>query len=77
MRNHPKIWTAGIAGITLIAALALFLSPQFREHSMASSHVSAPAAAQQQNTAPPIHIAPADVLGTGTPWAPLTGDGSN
>ena len=62
---------------TLIAALVLFLSPQFRERSLASSHVSAPVAVQQQNAAETLHIAPADVLGTGTPWAPLTGDGSN
>jgi hypothetical protein len=76
MRNHPRIWTAGLAGITLIAALALFLSPTFREPSVARSHVAAPVAVQQ-NAAQPLHIAPADVLGTGTPWAPLTGDGSN
>jgi hypothetical protein len=25
----------------------------------------------------PMKIVPADVLGTGAPWSPLTGDGSN
>ena len=62
---------------TLRAALVLFLSPQFRERSLASSRVSAPAAVQQPSAPQTLHIAPADVLGTGTPWAPLTGDGSN
>lgn len=76
MRTHPKIWTAGIAGITLIAALALFLSPQFREPSIARSNAAAPVPVQQ-SVVQHVPIAPADVLGTGTPWAPLTGDGSN
>ena len=76
MRSHPKAWTLGLAGVTLIVALALFFSPQFRDRSVAAPR---PAPAPSAPSATPHYapIAPADVLGTGTPWAPATGDGSN
>jgi hypothetical protein len=77
MRTHPKTWTLGIAGITLIVALVLFLGPQSsRDLAAVTPDKPVPATAQKEA---PVYglVAPADVLGTGTPWAPLTGDGSN
>ncbi len=75
MRSHPKAWTLGLVGVTLTVALALFFSPQLRHHSVAAPHPApAPLAQGGPHYAP---IAPADVLGTGTLWAPVTGDGSN
>ena len=76
MRSHPKAWTLGLVGLTLIVALGLFFSPQFRDRSVAAPR---PAPAPSAHNAPTQYapIAPADVLGTATPWAPATGDGSN
>lgn len=76
MRTHSKIWTVGLTGITLAVGLALVLSLQAREPSIAGSGLSAHVATQHEvvRYSP---IMPADVLARGTPWAPLTGDGSN
>jgi len=73
MRTQSNVWTVGFAGIALAAALALVLSLQLREPSVArSAQVAVQHDATQQT-----RIVPADVLGTSAPWAPLTGDGSN
>jgi hypothetical protein len=65
-----------IAGGLLVAALigATFVTPQsgLAHKAFVDSPRSAAAAAAQ-----PMKIVPADVLGTGLSWSPLTGDGSN
>jgi hypothetical protein len=65
-----------IAGGLLVAALigATFVTPQSglaHKASVASPASAAVAAAEH------MKIVPADVLGTGASWSPLTGDGSN
>ena len=78
MRTHPKAWTYGITGVTLLAALALFFAPHFRDPSVAAPRtVTKPVALTTAPDVQPARIVPADVLGNGTRWAPLTGDGSN
>jgi hypothetical protein len=65
-----------IAGGLLAAALiaATFVTPQsgLAHKAIADSSASAAVAAAE-----PMKIVPADVLGTGASWSPLTGDGSN
>ena len=65
-----------IAGGLLVAALigATFVTPQSglaHKAFVDSSRSGAVAAAET------MKIVPADVLGTGVSWSPLTGDGSN
>jgi hypothetical protein len=65
-----------IAGGLLAAALigASFVTPQsgLAHKAVVESSRSAAVAAVQ-----PMKIVPAQVLGTGASWSPLTGDGSN
>jgi hypothetical protein len=65
-----------IAGGVLAAALigATFFTPQsgLAHKAIVDSSASAAVAAAE-----PMKIVPADVLGTGASWSPLTGDGSN
>ena len=78
MRTHPKAWTYGIVGATLVVALTLFFTPYLRNTSVAAPKAAPSSLAQ--TTSPVIEttrIVPAEVLGNGFPWAPLTGDGSN
>ena len=65
-----------IAGGLLVAALigATFVTPQSGLAHKAFVDLSRSEAVPAIET---MKIVPADVLGTGAPWSPLTGDGSN
>jgi hypothetical protein len=65
-----------IAGGLLVAALigATFVTPQSGLAHKAFVDSSRSGAVPAVET---MKIAPADVLGTGASWSPLTGDGSN
>jgi uncharacterized protein (UPF0335 family) len=65
-----------IAGGLLVAALigATFVTPQSRLAHKAFVDSSGSGAVPAVE---PMKIVPADVLGTGVSWSPLTGDGSN
>ena len=76
MRIYPKTWIVAIMGIAAFFAFVMF-GPRSRDLSARANatETATPAKAAPAHEYTPI--APADVLGTGTPWAPATGDGSN
>jgi hypothetical protein len=76
MRSYPKIWTVAMIGFVAFAMSVLF-GPHGRDLTAhprdPAPTLAAKAAAEPQY----VPVAPADVLGTGTPFAPLTEEGSN
>jgi len=79
MNDRSRKAALFISGVTVGAALTLFLAPAFSnsQSRITTGSIQKPAvtAGGDLNTA---KIVPADVLGTGVVnWAPLTGDGSN
>ncbi len=71
-----KIWALAIA-TALTAACAIFFAPHFTQSTAARHAQKTAASAKPAPAVETNRIAPADVLGTGVQWAPLTGDGSN
>jgi hypothetical protein len=79
MQNRPKTWGLLVAA-ALTAAFAIFFAPHVTQSIAARDAQKVTASVNRSATAVAIdtrRIAPADVLGTGVHWAPLTGDGSN
>ena len=72
---------AFIAGGLLVAALigATFVTPQsgLAHKAVVDSSRGGAVSAEPAKEVETMKIVPADVLGTGVSWSPLTGDGSN
>ena len=74
MPQRSRAWPYAVLALALIAGLTLLW------HERRGSEAAAANQTIITKTTPPLEtnkIEPADVLGTGVQWAPLTGDGSN
>ena len=80
MQARSRTVALFVAGVTVGAALGAFLAPTL-SISRTASAIQAPSiqayALSSDTSAPLMHMVPAEALGPASPWAPLSGNGSN
>jgi hypothetical protein len=80
MHERSRTVALFVAGVTVGAALGVFLAPTL-SNSKTANLAQAPSmrafALTSDTSAPLLHYVPTEPLGPTSPWAPLTGDGSN